>query len=80
MKSASGFGRVIHRVLSLHLAETHIRRAHHFRKGSKNELPEPKPEMMVKAWGILFAGKPFAVLIALFMVLSAVVVIRLFGH
>jgi hypothetical protein len=47
---------------------------------SQNELPEPKPEMMVKAWGILFAGKPFAVLIALFMVLAAVVVIRLFGH
>jgi hypothetical protein len=47
---------------------------------SQNELPEPKPDMMVKAWGLLLAGKTSAVLIALFMVLSAVVVIRLFGH
>jgi hypothetical protein len=47
---------------------------------SQNELPEPKPDMMVKAWGFLLTGRPAAVLVALAMVLTAVVVIRLFGH
>jgi hypothetical protein len=47
---------------------------------SQNELPEPKPDMMVKAWGFLLAGKPTAVLVALAMVLTAVVVIKLYGH
>ena len=47
---------------------------------SQNELPEPKPDMMVKAWGFLLTGKPSAVLVALAMVLATVVVIKLFGH
>jgi hypothetical protein len=47
---------------------------------SENGLPEPKPDMMVKAWGFLLAGRASAVLVALAMVLTTVVVIKLFGH
>jgi hypothetical protein len=47
---------------------------------SEHEVPGPKPDMMVKAWGLLLAGKASAVLVALAMVLTAVVVIKLFGH
>jgi hypothetical protein len=47
---------------------------------SENEVPGPKPDMMVKAWGLMLAGRQTAVLVALAMVLTAVVVIKLFGH
>ncbi len=45
---------------------------------SKNDLPEVRPDLMVKAWGFLLAGKPTAVLSALAMLLTAVMVIKLF--
>jgi hypothetical protein len=47
---------------------------------SQNDLPEPKPDLMVRAWGFLLAGRPSAVLGALAMLLTAIVVVRLFGH
>jgi hypothetical protein len=47
---------------------------------SQHELPEPKPDLMVKAWGFLLAGRSSAVLIALAMVLTSFIVIKLFGH
>jgi hypothetical protein len=53
------------------------------RKGvmmSQHDLPEAKPDLMVKAWGILVAGKAPAVLFLVAMALAAWVVVRLFGH
>jgi hypothetical protein len=46
---------------------------------SQNDLPEPKPDLMLKAWGFLLAGRASAVLVALAMVLTATVVIKLLG-
>ena len=51
---------------------------------SENELPEPKPDLLVKAWGFMFAATSplgvFGGLAVLAMVLSTFIAIRLFGH
>ena len=51
---------------------------------SQNDLPEVKPDLMVKAWVFVIAAKgPLAIyagLAALAMLLVSVVLIRLLGH
>jgi hypothetical protein len=51
---------------------------------SRNQLPEPKPDLMVKAWVFVIAATgPLAIyagLAALAMLLASFVVIKLFGH
>ena len=51
---------------------------------SQNDLPEVKPDLMVKAWVFVIAAKgPLAIyagLVALAMLLASLVVIKLYGH
>jgi hypothetical protein len=47
---------------------------------SEHQIPEPKPDLMLKAWGILVTGKASAVLLLVGMMLIAWVVVKLFGH
>jgi hypothetical protein len=51
---------------------------------SQHELPEPKPDLLVKAWFFVIAATgPLAIyagLAALGMLLTAFVLIKLFGH
>jgi hypothetical protein len=51
---------------------------------SQNELPEPKPDLMVKAWVFVIAATgPLAIyagLVALAMLLTCFAVVKLFGH
>jgi hypothetical protein len=51
---------------------------------SQHEIPEHKPDLLVKAWVFVIAATgPLAIyagLIALAMVLSAFVAIKIFGH
>jgi len=51
---------------------------------SQNDLPEAKPDLMVKAWGLAIAATgPLAIyagLAALAMLLASLVLIKLFGH
>jgi len=51
---------------------------------SQNEVPEPKPDLLVKAWFfVISATTPlgvYAALAALAMLLSTVVAIKLFGR
>jgi hypothetical protein len=51
---------------------------------SQHDLPEVKPDLMVKAWVFVIAAKgPLAIyagLVALAMLLASLVVIKLYGH
>jgi hypothetical protein len=51
---------------------------------SQNDLPEVKPDLMHKAWGLGIAATGslaiYAGLVALAMLLASVVLIKLFGH
>ena len=51
---------------------------------SQNDLPEVKPDLMVKAWVFVITARgPLAIyagLVALAMLLASMVAIRLFGH
>jgi hypothetical protein len=49
---------------------------------SQNDLPEVKPDLMVKAWGFAIAATPaiYAGLLVFAMLLVSVVLIKLFGH
>jgi hypothetical protein len=51
---------------------------------SQNDLPEAKPDLLVKAWVFVIAARgPLAIyagLVALAMLLTSVVLIKLFGH
>jgi hypothetical protein len=51
---------------------------------SQNDLPEVKPDLMLKAWGLgIAATGSFAIiagLVALAMLLTSAVLIKLIGH
>jgi hypothetical protein len=51
---------------------------------SQNDLPEARPDLMVKAWVFVISARGplviYAGLVALAMLLTSAVLIKLFGH
>ena len=47
---------------------------------SQNELPEPKPEMQFKFFGVTIAGPSIPTLLGAAMVLMFLAVMRIYGY